>query len=112
MGGGILLAVNLVFVQFLAEGWGISMGDAVRISLASAGLWWAIFTLLPLARLQQYTPIKQLPAGMTYLSVGFAQLRHTLRQLPSYPQTLLFLIAYLIYNDGIQTRDRPGGPVW
>lgn len=103
LGGGILLAINLVFVQFLAEGWGISMGDAVRISLASAGLWWAIFTLLPLARLRQRAPIKQLPAGMTYLSVGFAQLRQTLRQLPSYPQTLLFLIAYLIYNDGIQT---------
>lgn len=103
LGGGILLAINLVFVQFLAEGWGISMGDAIRISLASAGLWWAIFTLLPLARLRQRAPIKQLPAGMTYLSVGFAQLRQTLRQLPSYPQTLLFLIAYLIYNDGIQT---------
>lgn len=103
LGGGILLAVNLVFVQFLAEGWGISMGDAVRISLASAGLWWAIFTLLPLTRLRQRAPIKQLPAGMTYLSVGFFQLRQTLRQLPSYPQTLLFLVAYLIYNDGIQT---------
>ena len=103
LGGGILLAINLVFVQFLAEGMGISTGDAVRISLASAGLWWAIFTLLPLMRLYQRAPIKQLPAGMTYLSIGFAQLRQTLRQLPSYPQTLLFLIAYLIYNDGIQT---------
>lgn len=103
LGGGILLAINLVFVQFLAEGWGISMGDAVRISLASAGLWWAIFTLLPLARLRQRAPIKQLPARTGYLSIGFAQLRQTLRQLPSYPQTLLFLIAYLIYNDGIQT---------
>lgn len=103
LGGGILLAINLVFVQFLAEGMGISTGDAVRISLASAGLWWAIFTLLPLTRLRQRAPIKQLPTGMTYLSIGFVQLRQTLRQLPSYPQTLLFLVAYLIYNDGIQT---------
>lgn len=103
LGGGILLAINLVFVQFLAEGMGISTGDAVRISLASAGLWWAIFTLLPLTRLHQRAPIKQLPTSRTYLSIGFVQLRQTLRQLPSYPQTLLFLIAYLIYNDGIQT---------
>lgn len=103
LGGGILLAINLVFVQFLAAGMGISTGDAVRISLASAGLWWAIFTLLPLTRLRQRRPIKELPTGMTYLSIGFVQLRQTLRQLPSYPQTLLFLIAYLIYNDGIQT---------
>ena len=44
-----------------------------------------------------------MPAGERYLTVGFKQLRHTLRQLPRYPQTLLFLVAYLLYNDGIQT---------
>lgn len=103
LGGGLLLAANLVFVQFLAEGWGISTGDAVRISLTSAGLWWAIFTLIPLNRLRQRAPIKQLPAGATYLSIGFIQLRQTLRHLPRYPQSLLFLVAYLVYNDGIQT---------
>ncbi len=103
LGGGILLAINLVFVQFLAEPWGISTGDAVRISLASAGLWWALFTLIPLSRIRQRAPIKRLPAGNSYLSIGFMQLRHTLRQLPRYPQTMLFLAAYLLYNDGIQT---------
>lgn len=103
LGGGILLAINLVFVQFLAEGWGISTGDAVRISLASAGVWWAIFTLIPLASLRARRPSKRLPAGTGYLSIGFRQLRHTLRQLPTYPHTMLFLIAYLLYNDGIQT---------
>lgn len=103
LGGGILLAINLVFVQFLAEGWGISTGDAVRISLASAGVWWAIFTLIPLTSLRARRPSKRLPAGTGYLSIGFRQLRHTLRQLPTYPHTMLFLIAYLLYNDGIQT---------
>ncbi len=103
LGGGILLAINLVFVQFLAEPWGISTGDAVRISLASAGLWWALFTLIPLARIRQRASIKRLSSGTSYLAIGFTQLRHTLRQLPRYPQTLLFLVAYLLYNDGIQT---------
>lgn len=103
LGGGLLLLVNLLFVQLWSAAWGISTGDAVRISLASAGIWWAIFTLIPLTNLRQRAPIKQLPAGASYLSVGFAQLRHTFRQLPHYPQTLLFLVAYLIYNDGIQT---------
>ena len=103
LGGGILLAINLVFVQFLAEGWGISTGDAVRISLASAGIWWAIFTLIPLISLRTRRPMKSLPAGKGYLSIGFQQLGHTLRQLPTYPHTMLFLIAYLLYNDGIQT---------
>lgn len=103
LGGGILLAVNLVFVQFLAEGWGINTGDAVRISLASAGVWWAIFTIIPLISLRARRPMKSLPTGTGYLSIGFQQLGHTLRQLPSYPHTMLFLIAYLLYNDGIQT---------
>ncbi|MCB0055236.1 MAG: MFS transporter, partial [Caldilinea sp.] len=38
-----------------------------------------------------------------YLTVGFKQLGRTLRNLPRYPQTMLFLVAYLLYNDGIQT---------
>jgi len=103
LGGGILLALNLVFVQFLAESWGMTVGHAVRISLASAGVWWAIFTLIPLGRLRTRRPMKGLPQGTTFLTIGFKQLRQTLRELPSYPHSLLFLIAYLLYNDGIQT---------
>ncbi len=103
LGGGILLALNLVFVQFLAEPLGVSTGHAVRISLASAGVWWAIFTLIPLVSLRRRRPVKTMPEGEQVWSVGFKQLRHTLRQLPTYPHTLLFLAAYLLYNDGIQT---------
>ncbi len=103
LGGGLLLAVNLVFVQFLAEPLGLSTGHAVRISLASAGLWWAVFTLVPLFTLQRRQAYKSLPPGERITTIGFKQLRHTLSQLPKYPQTLLFLAAYLLYNDGIQT---------
>src|SRR5690606_18847804 len=103
LGGGILLAINLVFVQFLAEPLGVGTGHAVRISLASAGGWWAIFTLIPLARLRRRNPVKTVPPDESIWTIGFTQLRHTLRQLPGYPQTLLFLAAYLLYNDGIQT---------
>ena len=102
LGGGLLLAVNLVlFTQ--AENLGVETGHAVRISMASAGVWWAIFTLIPLFSLRTRQPQKQLPSGERYLTVGFKQLRHTLRQLPRFPQTMLFLLAYLLYNDGIQT---------
>jgi UMF1 family MFS transporter len=103
LGGGLLLAVNLYFYTVLAPRLGIAEGHAVRISLASAGVWWAIFTLIPLQRLVLHTGHKHLPSGESYLTVGFRQLGHTLRRLPTYPQTLLFLIAYLLYNDGIQT---------
>jgi MFS transporter, UMF1 family len=102
LGGGLLLVANLVlFAQ--ASALGLSTGHAVRISMASAGMWWAIFTVVPLLALRRRRPRKQLPPGERYLTVGFKQLRHTLRNLPQYPQTLLFLVAYLLYNDGIQT---------
>jgi UMF1 family MFS transporter len=102
LGGGILLAANLVLV-FRAEALGISTADAARISLASAGLWWAVFTLIPLAALRSREPIKRLPPGASYLTIGFRQLRATLSRARALPHTLLFLVAYLIYADGIQT---------
>lgn len=102
LGGGILLALNLVL--FLnAESLGLSSSHAVRISMFSAGAWWALFTLFPLFNLRNRRSPRDLPSGERILTVGFRQLRHTLRELPSYPQTLLFLVAYLLYNDGIQT---------
>ena len=102
LGGGILLALNLVFYA-LREQFGVAQGDAVRISLASAGLWWALFTLIPLSTLTNRQPRRQLPPSEHYITVGFKQFGRTLRQLPGYPHTLLFLVAYLLYNDGIQT---------
>lgn len=102
LGGGILLLLNLVLFS-QAEDFGLTTGHAVRISLASAGLWWALFTLIPLTTLQKRYPIRQMPEGESVLTVGFKQLGHTLRGARHYPQTLLFLVAYLFYNDGIQT---------
>lgn len=103
LGGGLLLLVNLLFVQFWAEGLGLTTGQAVRISLVSAGMWWAIFTIIPLIALKKRQPQRTLPPGQTLWTIGFTQLRHTFGNLPKYPHTLLFLSAYLLYNDGIQT---------
>ena len=102
LGGGLLLALNLaLFSQ--AGPLGVSTGDAVRINLCSAGVWWAIFTVIPLSAIRNRKPAGRVPAGRGYLTLGFKQLLSTLRKIPSYPHTLLFLVAYLIYNDGIQT---------
>lgn len=103
LGGGLLLLVNLFFFQFMkARG----QGDlAVRINLASAGLWWLLFTLIfPYRRLVQRAPARQLGTGESLLNHSFRQLRHTFGEMRrQYPVTLQYLLAYLIYNDGIQT---------
>lgn len=102
LGGGLLLVFNLAFYTN-AEQFGVSSLDAARISMTSAGLWWAIFTLIPLAALRTRASARSLPPGERYLTIGFRQLAETFRSARMYPQTLLFLVAYLIYNDGIQT---------
>ena len=102
LGGGLLLALNL-WLFAAAPRLSLDVGDAVRINLASAGAWWALFTMIPLLLLTNRRPTRAMPAGERYLTVGFRQLGRTLRDARRYPHTLLFLAAYLIYNDGIQT---------
>jgi UMF1 family MFS transporter len=102
MGGGLLLLINLLFYQF-KDSLGIPGGLAVRINLASAGLWWIGFSLITWARLRPRHHAKELPKGETYVSVGFKQLLKTIRELRNFPETLKYLLAYFLYNDGIQT---------
>lgn len=105
VGGIILLVVNLVL--FLGhDSFGLTQSMAVRVSLLSAGAWWAIFALIPLARLRSRQPTSggsDRPADARGVLGGFRQLGHTLRELPRFPQALLFLIAFFFFNDGIQT---------
>jgi MFS transporter, UMF1 family len=102
LAGALLLSVNLAVVS-LHEQLGLSEGMAVRLSLLSAAVWWAAFTWIPFRGLRNRTPVDPVaePGGRGRQSFG--QLRDTLRHLRSYPVTLTFLLAYLFYNDGIQT---------
>ncbi len=99
LGGGLLLALNLGLYTF-RDDIGLAEGTAVRISMLSAGLWWALFTLVPMRRLPRSRQGGDRHAG---LAGGFRQLRTTLREARRYPRTLLFLAGYLLYNDGIQS---------
>jgi UMF1 family MFS transporter len=102
LGGGLLLLLNLVF--FLTyEQFGIPTGLAIRINLASAGVWWLGFSFITWARLRARKASKPLPRNETYMSVGFKQLGKTLKEIKSFPETLKYLVAYFLYNDGIQT---------
>jgi UMF1 family MFS transporter len=102
LGGALLLVLNLLLVQ-RAEQVGISTGLAVRLSLLSAGIWWGGFALITFALLKSRPKKKSLPPGKSYISAGFSEIAATFRELRRLPLTLRYLIAYLIYNDGIQT---------
>ena len=102
LGGAILLALNLLLV-LRAEQLGISTSLAVRLSLLSAGIWWGGFALITFALLKSRPSKKQLPHGKGYISAGFSEIVVTFRELRRLPLTARYLIAYLVYNDGIQT---------
>jgi UMF1 family MFS transporter len=104
LGGGLLLALNFG-LDILHTPLGLDRAASTRISLLSAGLWWGLFTLIPVLGLRHVGGTLAAPVERSRGVVGgsFAQLADTFRELRLFPQTLLFLIAYLFFNDGIQT---------
>ncbi|MFD0399283.1 MFS transporter [Kitasatospora sp. NPDC127121] len=111
-GGGLLLIANLALFQG-HDALGLSSGTAVRICLASAGLWWALFTIVPMLRLPSRAgaapgrivavPDRPASAPDRPAAGSLRELARTLRGMRQYPLTLLYLGAFLCYNDGIQT---------
>lgn len=113
LGGGILLAINVLMIQMpdalgitaLGARFGIGGTEmATRLSLFSVGLWWAIFSI-PLFRNVPEPPTSRLLAERPANPIrgGFARLATTFRELRLYRQLLVFIIAFWIYNDGIGT---------
>ncbi|MFD5434110.1 MFS transporter [Kitasatospora sp. NPDC127067] len=106
-GGGLLLIANLALFQG-HDAFGLDSGTAVRICLASAGLWWALFTVVPMLRLPSRAGIAPSPTAAPAedgepTGGSLRQLADTLRGMRKHPLTLLYLAAFLCYNDGIQT---------
>ena len=104
LGGGVLLLLNLVVVTWLSiEGDDQRTLDLARWCIVSAGFWWAVFTLVPLRWLREHPGVEAGAVRGNVLTDGFRQLAQTIRSLRAYPLSLFFLVAFLVYNDGIQT---------
>jgi MFS transporter, UMF1 family len=113
VGGGILLALNLAWIQKPA--WfglpahpGMTEAEATlpaRLAFVSVALWWVIFSV-PLFRRVPEPPARLEPDerwGENPVRVALERLSETFRELRGYRQAFLMLLAFLIYNDGIQT---------
>lgn len=100
LGGGILLGVNLLFLS-AAQQWGIPPAQAVRLCLASAGVWWGVFTLIPAFGIPASLGREGRKTALSSAGHWWNQLWQTLRLLQA--PALLFLVAYFFYNDGVQT---------
>ena len=105
LGGGLLLTINLAWIQrpelFGIEGQGL----ATRLSFLSVAFWWLGFSI-PLFR-KVTEPARRLEAdeqigGKPFRS-AFVRLGETLREIRCYKQAFLMMLAFLVYNDGIGT---------
>lgn len=102
IGGVIMLVINVILVEN-ADRLGITTELAVRLSFLLASLWWGGFAIITFLLLKSRGAEKTIPENSSLLTVGFAELFGTLKELRRLRYTALFLVAYLFYNDGIQT---------
>jgi MFS transporter, UMF1 family len=104
LGGALLLAANLALFTG-HDALGVTESAAVRICLASAGVWWAGFAVVSIALLRNRPPAGggAPPSTGQALRASAGQLRSTVRDLRRYRLTVWFLAAYLLFNDGVQT---------
>jgi UMF1 family MFS transporter len=101
LGGGLLLGANLGLVS-AADRLGIPKELAVRLSLLSAGVWWGGFALITFARLRTRRRAR-VRARRSYVAIGLSELAALWSALQRLPQTRRYLVAYMAFNDAIQT---------
>ena len=103
IGGGALLAINLIMLKYPDRIGFPSGAFTVQDCFVSVAIWWLIFSLPTVFFLRERAE-KTLPSiGKSYFSEGYQRLQHTFRRIKTFRQLTKFLVAYVIYNDGIET---------
>jgi UMF1 family MFS transporter len=99
LGGGLLLAINAVMIMQQPD-------DTLmyRLSFLSVAIWWAVFSI-PILRLVPEPPAAtaRLGEGENVVGASFRRLGATFKDIRRYRELFKYLIAFLIYNDGIGT---------
>jgi len=101
LGSSLLFVVNAMMV--LKPDWFGFDGSAqaTRWAFASVAIWWAAFTLPLLFAVEEPRPTGR--GGRGALREGFAQLVETLRHVRAVRPAAMFLLAYWLYIDGVDT---------
>jgi UMF1 family MFS transporter len=108
VGGGIVLLLNLAWILSPSTFGLPDTVAAIKLSFVSVAVWWTIFSIPLLRRVPE--PRAVLDADETAdanpVRVAFARVRETFHELRTFRQAFLMLVAFLLYNDGIQTMIR------
>lgn len=95
-GGGVILAINVAIIQLMSD-----KGLAARLTFITAAVWWAVFTVPLILNVKE--PQKTGEVQGNAVKAGLRELSKTFHSIKRYRQLTKFLIAFLIYNDGIYT---------
>jgi len=106
-GGGLQFAGVLILIAF-HDFFGFTEAGAARIGMLSAVLWWGGFALvtarfLKEPKIQRARQSGSIPKHLGYLALGFSRVWKTMLQVGKLKHLALFLLAFLVYNEGIQT---------
>jgi UMF1 family MFS transporter len=104
IGGGILLAINLVMIMFLPKALGVDTALMTRLSFVTVAIWWFIFTLPLLLNVKE--PPRRIEAGeenMKPIQVSFKRLAETFKEIRHYRDLSLGMLAFWVYANGIGT---------
>ncbi len=109
LGGGIQFLICLALI-LIHDKIGISKMQALRISLLFTGIWWAGFATITFIWLREHKNSKESPrlcedknTLLNYLQAGIIQTWHTTLSIRKHRNLAFFLVAFMFYNDGIQT---------
>jgi len=102
IGGGTLLAINLIMLKYprwlgRPEGY-----FTVQDCFLSVALWWFVFSLPTFLLLKERKKGFPSTDGNRFRQ-GYERLRHTFHRIRTFRELTKFLIAFLVYNDGIET---------
>ncbi len=100
LGGGLLLVVHLAIITITD-----SSELFIQLSLASVAIWWGGFSLITFSTLKEpyIDPKEKISINSKVISIAFKQLKTTLSNVGEYKTLFIYLIVYLLFNDGIQT---------
>ena len=103
LGGGILFLLNVI--MFLYPNWfGLeSQIDAVLWSFMSVALWWFIFSLPIYLNVKEPTQNSSAKSVNRIITEAFTSLLNTARSIKEYKSAVIFLLAYFLYMDGVDT---------
>lgn len=112
LGGGLYLLLALVLIFFSSDEPDATLTEALaaRIAIFGSGIWWFGFSLFSLARLPDDGPTSSKRSLSEYASIGFDRTVATGRKLKLFPQLLLFVVAFVVYNSGVGTVIAVSGP--